>query len=179
LVATETNVRRRRFEVNRVSRDSRAKAFTARDQDLFLLLLISARCIAALCPLTLPLLFLRWLVLAEYVPLIYPVLAAMPNVQRSATVTTRRRTDAVKKWTYNKERIDWRHTTTMNVRDLSNDDDFLSHMLVEKLGVGIVPLYVHRMDQIRRLPKTNADELLAIVRKVRHLLLATSVDLSV
>jgi hypothetical protein len=54
----------------------------------------------------------------------------------------------------------------MNVRDLSNDDDFLSHVLVEKLGTGDVPLLVHRMDPMRRLPKTSTEQLLAIVRKV-------------
>jgi [histone H4]-N-methyl-L-lysine20 N-methyltransferase len=54
----------------------------------------------------------------------------------------------------------------MNMRDLSKDDDFLSHLLVEKLGTGAVPLLVHRMDPSRRLPKTNADDLLQIVRRV-------------
>lgn len=54
----------------------------------------------------------------------------------------------------------------MNVRDLSNDDDFLSHVLIEKLGAGVVPLLVHRMDQARSLPKTKTEDLLAIVHKV-------------
>lgn len=52
------------------------------------------------------------------------------------------------------------------MRDLSNDDDFISHLLVEKLGTGAVPLYVHKMDPIRRLPKTDSQELLQIVRRV-------------
>ena len=54
----------------------------------------------------------------------------------------------------------------MNMVDLSRDDDFLSHLLVEKLGTGDVPLAVHKMDPSRRLPKTNADDLLQIVRRV-------------
>jgi hypothetical protein len=52
------------------------------------------------------------------------------------------------------------------MRDLSKDDDFLSHLLVEKLGTGAVPLLVHKMDPSRRLPKTDADDLLMIVRRV-------------
>ncbi|KAI0093181.1 hypothetical protein BDY19DRAFT_1053680 [Irpex rosettiformis] len=60
----------------------------------------------------------------------------------------------------------WRPTKIMNMRDLSRDDDFLSHLLVEKLGTGDVPLVVHKMDPSRRLPKTNADELLRIVQRV-------------
>ncbi|KAF8210388.1 hypothetical protein K438DRAFT_1809596 [Mycena galopus ATCC 62051] len=54
----------------------------------------------------------------------------------------------------------------MNMRDLSKDDDFLSHLLVEKLGTGTVPLLVHKMDSSRRLPKTDADDLLHIVRRL-------------
>lgn len=54
----------------------------------------------------------------------------------------------------------------MNMRDLSKDDDFLSHLLVEKLGTGTVPLLVHKMDSTRRLPKTDAQELLGMVRRV-------------
>ncbi|KAJ7680438.1 hypothetical protein DFH06DRAFT_973526 [Mycena polygramma] len=54
----------------------------------------------------------------------------------------------------------------MNMRDLSKDDDFLSHLLVEKLGTGGVPLLVHKMDSSRRLPKTDAEELLHIVRRL-------------
>ncbi|KAI0769377.1 hypothetical protein BD413DRAFT_82867 [Trametes elegans] len=60
----------------------------------------------------------------------------------------------------------WRPTKIMNMRDLSRDDDFLSHLLVEKLGTGDVPLVVHKMDPARRLPKTEADELLMIVRRL-------------
>lgn len=58
----------------------------------------------------------------------------------------------------------------MNVRDLSKDDDFLSHLLVEKLGTGGVPLYVHKMDPSRKLPKVDAEDLMVIVRRVRGLL---------
>ncbi|EAU91602.1 hypothetical protein CC1G_11834 [Coprinopsis cinerea okayama7 len=53
----------------------------------------------------------------------------------------------------------------MNVHDLSRDDDFLSHLLVEKLGTGQVPLVVHKMDPSARLPKTDADELMSLVRR--------------
>ncbi|KAF8622713.1 hypothetical protein AX15_006804 [Amanita polypyramis BW_CC] len=60
----------------------------------------------------------------------------------------------------------WRPTKIMNMRDLSKDDDFLSHLLVEKLGTGGVPLYVHKMDSSRKLPKTNANDLLQIVRRL-------------
>ncbi|KAG6849992.1 hypothetical protein H0H93_002782 [Arthromyces matolae] len=62
--------------------------------------------------------------------------------------------------------IQWRPTKIMNMRDLSKDDDFLSHLLVEKLGTGLVPLLVHKMDPTRRLPKTDANDLLTIVRRL-------------
>jgi len=55
----------------------------------------------------------------------------------------------------------------MNVHDLARDDDFLSHLLVEKLGTGDIPLLVHKMDPARRLPKTNPEDLMAITRRVR------------
>ena len=67
--------------------------------------------------------------------------------------------------------LEWRPTKIMNMRDLSKDDDFLSHLLVEKLGTGVVPLLVHKMDPSRRLPKTNADDLLQIVRRVSRVFL--------
>jgi hypothetical protein len=89
----------------------------------------------------------------------------MGDTEASPPQTRRRAQDFVR-WEYKKEPIPWRPTTAMNVRDLSNDDDFLSHILVEKLGANIVPLLVHRMDSSRQLPKASADELLAIVRKV-------------
>ncbi|PFH50921.1 hypothetical protein AMATHDRAFT_143887 [Amanita thiersii Skay4041] len=54
----------------------------------------------------------------------------------------------------------------MNMRDLSMDDDFLSHLLVEKLGTGDVPLFVHKMDSSRKLPKSDANDLLQIVRRL-------------
>ncbi|KAG1847911.1 hypothetical protein F4604DRAFT_1935698 [Suillus subluteus] len=60
----------------------------------------------------------------------------------------------------------WRPTKIMNMGDLSKDDDFLSHLLVEKLGTGAVPLLVHKMDPSRRLPKTNAEDLMQIVRRL-------------
>ncbi|KDQ57765.1 hypothetical protein JAAARDRAFT_35454 [Jaapia argillacea MUCL 33604] len=60
--------------------------------------------------------------------------------------------------------MEWRPTKIMNMKDLSRDDDFLSHLLVEKLGTGIVPLLVHKMDPSRRLPKTDAERLLEIIQ---------------
>jgi hypothetical protein len=51
--------------------------------------------------------------------------------------------------------------------DLARDDDFLSHLLVEKLGTGHIPLLVHKMDPSRRLPKTNPLDLMTIIRRVR------------
>ncbi|TRM69327.1 hypothetical protein BD626DRAFT_563092 [Schizophyllum amplum] len=63
--------------------------------------------------------------------------------------------------------LEWRFTNKMmNVRDLSRDDDFLSHLLVEKLGTGDVPLLVHKMDSSRSLPKTDANVLMNIVRRL-------------
>src|SRR5712672_243691 len=64
-------------------------------------------------------------------------------------------------------RTKWRSTKVMNVHDLARDDDFLSHLLVEKLGTGDIPLLVHKMDPARRLPKTNPEDLMAITRRVR------------
>ncbi|TCD68072.1 Histone-lysine N-methyltransferase set9 [Steccherinum ochraceum] len=60
----------------------------------------------------------------------------------------------------------WRPTKIMNMKDLSRDDDFLSHLLVEKLGTGGVPLVVHKMDPNRQLPKSDSDMLLQIVRRL-------------
>lgn len=62
----------------------------------------------------------------------------------------------------------WRPTKIMNVHDLSHDDDFLSHLLVEKLGTGQVPLVVHKMDPTTRFPKTDAEQLMHLVRRVRR-----------
>ncbi|KAF9230702.1 hypothetical protein BU15DRAFT_68975 [Melanogaster broomeanus] len=62
--------------------------------------------------------------------------------------------------------LTWRPTKIMNMRDLSRDDDFLSHLLVEKLGTGNVPLAVHKMDPSRRLPKVPAVDLMVIVRRL-------------
>lgn len=63
--------------------------------------------------------------------------------------------------------IEWVPRMTMNMSDLSRDDDFLNHLLVEKLGTGNIPLYVHKMDPTRALPKTDPKDLLAIVQRVR------------
>lgn len=63
--------------------------------------------------------------------------------------------------------LTWRPTKIMHMRDLSKDDDFLSHLLVEKLGTGTVPLLVHKMDGSRRLPRTDSMDLMRIVRRVR------------
>ncbi|KAI1796521.1 hypothetical protein LXA43DRAFT_987999 [Ganoderma leucocontextum] len=60
----------------------------------------------------------------------------------------------------------WRPTKIMNMQDLSRDDDFLSHLLVEKLGTGGFPLVVHKMDPSRRLPKTDPEDLMKIVRRL-------------
>lgn len=60
----------------------------------------------------------------------------------------------------------------MKVQDLARDDDFLSHLLVEKLGTGDIPLLVHKMDSSRRLPKTSLQDLMAIIRRVRFILTA-------
>jgi len=65
----------------------------------------------------------------------------------------------------------WRFTKVMNMSDLSRDDDFLSHLFVEKLGTGSVPLFVHKMDSSRRLPKTDTSDILQIVRRVGSFLL--------
>ncbi|KAF9481536.1 hypothetical protein BDN70DRAFT_876184 [Pholiota conissans] len=62
--------------------------------------------------------------------------------------------------------LTWRPTKIMHMRDLSKDDDFLSHLLVEKLGTGTVPLLVHKMDSSRRLPKTDSQDLMRIVRRL-------------
>lgn len=88
-----------------------------------------------------------------FIYILYPMaLPATPNPQPSRGALT------------------WRPTKIMNMRDLSKDDDFLSHLLVEKLGTGTVPLLVHKMDPSRRLPKTDARDLLAIVRRVSPVL---------
>ncbi|KAN0111356.1 hypothetical protein V8E52_008631, partial [Russula decolorans] len=63
-------------------------------------------------------------------------------------------------------RTKWRSTKVMKVQDLARDDDFLSHLLVEKLGTGHIPLLVHKMDPSRRLPKTSPQDLMAIIRRL-------------
>ncbi|KAJ4483295.1 hypothetical protein J3R30DRAFT_3698073 [Lentinula aciculospora] len=65
-----------------------------------------------------------------------------------------------------REPLTWRPTKIMNMRDLSKDDDFLSHLLVEKLGTGSIPLLVHKMDSSRRLPKVSPHDLMEIVRRL-------------
>ncbi|THH29939.1 hypothetical protein EUX98_g4237 [Antrodiella citrinella] len=52
------------------------------------------------------------------------------------------------------------------MKDLSRDDDFLSHLLVEKLGTGAAPLVVHKMDPKRMLPKSDSEQLLQIIRRL-------------
>ncbi|TFY51882.1 hypothetical protein EVG20_g10796, partial [Dentipellis fragilis] len=64
------------------------------------------------------------------------------------------------------KRATWRLTKVMNMRDLSRDDDFLSHLLVEKLGTPDIPLLVHKMDANRRLPRVLHDDLITIVRRL-------------
>ncbi|KAI0278485.1 hypothetical protein BGY98DRAFT_533986 [Russula aff. rugulosa BPL654] len=63
-------------------------------------------------------------------------------------------------------RTKWRSTKVMKVQDLARDDDFLSHLLVEKLGTGDIPLLVHKMDPSRRLPKTSPQDLMAIIQRL-------------
>lgn len=65
------------------------------------------------------------------------------------------------------QRLIWAYTTRMVVGDLSRDDDFLSHVLVEKLGTGNLPLIVHRMNSDSRPQRTEATQLLDVVRRVR------------
>ena len=55
----------------------------------------------------------------------------------------------------------------MHIQDLPKDDDFLSHLLIEKLGTGTIPLLVHKMDPSRRLPKAQSADIMGIVRRVR------------
>ncbi|KAJ3512718.1 hypothetical protein NLJ89_g3358 [Agrocybe chaxingu] len=61
--------------------------------------------------------------------------------------------------------LTWRPTKIMHMRDLAKDDDFLSHLLVEKVGTGAVPLLVHKMDATRRLPRTDTQDIMRIVRR--------------
>lgn len=67
--------------------------------------------------------------------------------------------------------VPWKSTKIMNARDLARDDDFLSHIFIEKLGSTGVgqQLLVHRMDPRRRLPKTDTATALAIVQRVSRL----------
>ncbi|KAL0956481.1 hypothetical protein HGRIS_002627 [Hohenbuehelia grisea] len=60
----------------------------------------------------------------------------------------------------------WSPTRIMNVHDLSNDDDFLTRLLVEKLGPSLVPLYVHKMNTSRRPIKVDPAETMNIVRRL-------------
>ncbi|CAA7259100.1 unnamed protein product [Cyclocybe aegerita] len=62
--------------------------------------------------------------------------------------------------------LTWRPTKIMHMRDLAKDDDFLSHLLVEKVGTGAVPLLVHKMDATRRLPRTDTQDIMRIVRRL-------------
>lgn len=64
--------------------------------------------------------------------------------------------------------IVWKYTKSMNMRDLARDDDYLSHLFIEKIGslVSGHPMLVHRMDPRRRLPKTEVAGILAIIHRV-------------
>ena len=63
--------------------------------------------------------------------------------------------------------VPWKFTKCMNARDLSRDDDYLSHLFIEKIsGIGATPLLVHRMDPERILPKTDTASIFAIVQSV-------------
>ena len=76
--------------------------------------------------------------------------------------------------------VQWKFTKMMNMGDLSRDDDYLSHLFVEKVGiVASAPLLVHKMDPTRKLPKTDATLILDIVQRVcpfslQFILLSTS-----
>ena len=72
--------------------------------------------------------------------------------------------------------VAWKYTKVMNMRDLSRDEDYLSHLFVEKLGSlgSSTPLVVHKMDPLRRLPKTDACSILAIVQRVSLLITGPS-----
>lgn len=67
--------------------------------------------------------------------------------------------------------VEWKYTTTMNMFDLSRDDDYCSYLFVEKLGKlgGGAPLLVHKMDSRRVLPKTDTVDVLNILRRVSKL----------
>ncbi|OCB86840.1 hypothetical protein A7U60_g6013 [Sanghuangporus baumii] len=65
--------------------------------------------------------------------------------------------------------VPWKYTKCMNARDLSRDDDYLSHLFIEKISaLGAAPLLVHRMDPSRRLPKTDTGAIYSIVQRVRR-----------
>jgi len=61
----------------------------------------------------------------------------------------------------------------MNTSDLSKGDDFLSRLLVAKLGTGDVPLFAHKTDPPQHLSKANGNNILQIVWRVRLFLAAT------
>lgn len=63
--------------------------------------------------------------------------------------------------------VPWKFTKCMNARDLSRDDDYLSHLFIEKIsGVCAAPLLVHRMNPERLLPKTNTQAVFNIIQRV-------------
>ena len=66
--------------------------------------------------------------------------------------------------------IVWKYTKSMNMRDLARDDDYLSHLFIEKIASMAIAnqMLVHRMDPRRRLPKTEAVPILAILHRVCH-----------
>ena len=107
-------------------------------------------------PLTLPLRVI-------FSPFSHPPLNAPPSSSLSSSMPS---ASAAGSHSLRGAPLTWRPTKIMNMRDLSRDDDFLSHLLVEKLGTGNVPLCVHKMDPSRRLPKVPASDLMTVVRRV-------------
>ncbi|KAJ7731472.1 hypothetical protein B0H14DRAFT_524317 [Mycena olivaceomarginata] len=62
--------------------------------------------------------------------------------------------------------VPWRPTSLMKACDLAKDDDFLSHILVERLSTGAVLLVVHKMDPSYRPPPIDPDSILPLVRRL-------------
>lgn len=97
--------------------------------------------------------------------------------RKGAAMARRARLEAAAEAAYRKDPawhprvLTWGFTTRMVVSDLSRDDDFLSHVLVEKLGTGNLPLMVHKMNGSSRPQRTDANQLLDIVRRVRRVLI--------
>jgi hypothetical protein len=90
-----------------------------------------------------------------------------PSAARRAKQEAAARAAYLKNPAWFPQRLTWGFTTRMLVGDLSRDDDFLSHVLVEKLGTGDLPLMVHKMNNASRAQRTDAIQLLDVVRRVR------------